>query len=166
MEPRGRACGERGTIEQTIGLISQDGTDACHSAIRTMTRKGNIVMFKLVALATSAFALVAPAMATDAKSKPCFAFDEKRLVTVQGLLKSIVEEGEGGLPEKIMILKLDYPMCFRDPTGDRTDTVDVFPFSRKWLGHHVVITGTMFFELWFGVKIHKIKDAQDSRLNK
>ena len=98
---------------------------------------------------------------SDAKSKPCFVFDEEQPVTVRGQFKksATLEVGEGEPPHKIMEMKLDYPICFLNNSSDRINIIEVFPFAPKWLGHRVIVTGTMTAGPSWGIKINKIKDA-------
>jgi hypothetical protein len=69
------------------------------------------------------------------------------------------EEGEGEPPHLVMEVILDRPLCHQGDTSPMK-VVELWPLSDKWLGHDVVVTGSMEGTAdGFGLHVNTIREA-------
>ena len=98
---------------------------------------------------------------TRQRNSGCIRFEEGQSIS---LLGKVVQETDtepegGGPPYKYMVLKLEEPICFKN---DPDTTIDVVALNvaKKWIGHHVVVTGSMEGGLMWLIKVSEIVDKK------
>jgi hypothetical protein len=101
-------------------------------------------------------------LATGAEAQTCELFTEEQQVRLVGGIVQSKAQGEGQPWHKYMALVLDSPICFTGSLDDKITFLEAWPVPQKWLGHYVVIVGTMIAGDAWSIRIREIKDAPSS----
>jgi hypothetical protein len=101
-----------------------------------------------------------PASAANTVSlNGCIGFEEGQSMSLRGKVvqKTDMEPEGGGRPEKYMVIELEEPICSKNNPDDKIDEV-ALKVAKKWVGRHVVVTGSMGGGLMWYIEVSKIVD--------
>lgn len=118
------------------------------------------MIMKLALIVTVIIGFGAQAYASAPIFEGCIQSSETENVTLVGIVVETVDvEGNEGLGRdagtKIVALTLDTPIC--TASGNET-FIEVVNVSTRWMGHHVMVTGTVTSDETFSIFSDRIVD--------